>query len=132
MKEKIIMIIMAVALYALPAVAQNMEFRSTSTMQGSGNYVAPVTAVGATSAASSYSPAKAPGGPRKVEGVGGGEGGSGENDGVCSHEWELVSTTAYRHITKSLCCTTGINNVVSQLCVLICSVLPDSLRPHGL
>ena len=80
MKEKIIMIIMAVALYALPAVAQNMEFRSTSTMQGSGNYVAPVTAVGATSAASSYSPAKAPGGPRKVEGVGGGEGGSGHSN----------------------------------------------------
>ena len=69
MKEKIIMIIMAVALYALPAVAQNMEFRSTSTMQGSGNYVAPVTAVGATSAASeattTYSPAKAPNGPRR-------------------------------------------------------------------
>lgn len=68
-KKKIIMIIMAVALYALPAVAQNMEFRSTSTMQGSGNYVAPVTAVGATSAASeattTYSPAKAPSGPRR-------------------------------------------------------------------
>lgn len=63
--KKIIMIIMAVALYALPAVAQNMEFRSTSTMQGSGNYVAPVTAVGATSAASTYSPAQAPSGPRK-------------------------------------------------------------------
>ena len=67
--KKIIMIIMAVALYALPAVAQNMEFRSTSTMQGSGNYVAPVTAVGATSAASeattTYSPAKAPNGPRR-------------------------------------------------------------------
>lgn len=63
--KKIIMIIMAVALYALPAVAQNMEFRSTSTMQGTGNYVAPVTAVGATSAASTYSPAQAPSGPRK-------------------------------------------------------------------
>lgn len=57
MKEKIIMIIMAVALYALPAVAQKMEFRSTSTMQGSGNYVAPVTAVGAASAASEASEA---------------------------------------------------------------------------
>ena len=69
MKGKIIMIIMAVALYALPAVAQNMEFQSTSTMQGSGNYVAPVTAVGAASAASdattTYSPAKAPNGPRR-------------------------------------------------------------------
>ena len=64
--KKIIMIIMAVALYALPAMAQNsMDFRSTSTMQGSGTYVAPVTAVGATSAASSYSPAQAPSGPRR-------------------------------------------------------------------
>ena len=71
MKEKIIMIIMAVALYALPAVAQNMEFRSTSTMQGTGNYVAPVTAVGATSAASSYSPAQTPSGPHKALGHGG-------------------------------------------------------------
>ena len=35
----------------------------------------------------------------------------------------------YRYRTKSLCCTTGINNVVSQLCVLICSVLPDSFEP---
>ena len=66
MKEKIIMIIMAVALYALPAVAQNMEFRSTSTMQGTGTYVAPVTAVGAASAASTYEPAKAPGGPHRT------------------------------------------------------------------
>ena len=72
-KKKIIMIIMAVALYALPAVAQNMEFRSTSTMQGTGNYVAPVTAVGASSAASAttYSPAQAPSGPRrdKIDGA---------------------------------------------------------------
>lgn len=65
MKARIVMIIMAVALLALPAMAQNMEFRSTSTMPGTGNYVAPVTAVGATSAASSYSPAKAPNGPRR-------------------------------------------------------------------
>lgn len=63
--KRIVMIIMVVALVALPTMAQNMEFRSTSTMQGSGNYVAPVTAVGATSAAESYSPAKAPGGPRR-------------------------------------------------------------------
>lgn len=66
MKARIVMILMAVALYALPTVAQNMEFRSTSTMQGTGNYVAPVTAVGATSAAASYSPAQAPGGPRRM------------------------------------------------------------------
>lgn len=82
--KKIIMIIMAVALYALPAVAQNMEFRSTSTMQGSGNYVAPVTAVGATSAASTYSPAQAPSGPRKtlINGPESGQGSSPVGDAV--------------------------------------------------
>ena len=70
--KKIIMIIMAVALYALPAMAQtNMDFRSTSTMQGSGKYVAPVTAVGATSAATTYSPAQAPNGPRRGFDTGG-------------------------------------------------------------
>ena len=68
---------MAVVLYALPTMAQNMEFRSTSTMQGTGNYVAPVTAVGATSAATSYSPAQAPGGPRRM-------GESGRNPGDVS------------------------------------------------
>ena len=68
------MIIMAVALYALPTMAQQQEWQSTSTMPGAGNYTAPVTAVGATSAASaattteSYSPAKAPGGPRRLPG----------------------------------------------------------------
>ena len=66
------MIIMAVALFALPTMAQQQEWKSTSVMQGSGSaYSSNVTAVGATSAASaattteSYSPAKAPGGPRK-------------------------------------------------------------------
>ena len=63
--KKIIMIIM-VAAFVLPAMGQkNMDFRSTSIMQGSGTYVAPVTAVGATSAASTYSPAQAPSGPRR-------------------------------------------------------------------
>ena len=58
--KKIIMIIMAAA-FVLPTMAQTMQFQSTSSMRGSGKYVAPVTAVGATSAASTYSPAKAPG-----------------------------------------------------------------------
>lgn len=68
MKEKIIMIIMAVALFALPAMAQQQEWKSTSSMQGTGSYVAPVTAVGATSVedmATTTSSAKAPGGPRR-------------------------------------------------------------------
>ncbi len=46
-KKKLIMIIMAVALMALPAMAQ--DWQSTSTMQGSGSSYSPqVTAVGAT------------------------------------------------------------------------------------
>ena len=48
--KKIVMIIMAVALIALPAMAQDWE--STSSMQGSGSaYSSPVTAVGAAQAA---------------------------------------------------------------------------------
>ena len=47
MKARMMMIIMAVALMALPAMAQ--EWQSTSAMQGSGSaYGAQVTAVGAT------------------------------------------------------------------------------------
>lgn len=47
MKARIMMLIMAVALVALPAIAQQ-EWQSTSAMQGSGSaYGAQVTAVGA-------------------------------------------------------------------------------------
>lgn len=82
-KKKIMMIIMAVALYALPTMAQ--DWQSTSTMQGSGStYSSQVTGVGAAGVSNmattteSYSPANA--GRRKVEGVGGGEGGSGHSN----------------------------------------------------
>lgn len=62
-----------VCLLPLAAYAQQQEWRSTSTMPGVGSSLAPqVTAVGAVSAADmgtstteTYSPAKAPGGPRK-------------------------------------------------------------------
>ena len=71
--KKIIMIIMAVALIALPTMAQQQEWKSTSVMQTSGsNYAPQINAVGATTAnemattTASYSPAKAPGGPRRV------------------------------------------------------------------
>ena len=72
--KKIVMIIMAVALIALPTMAQ--DWQSTSSMQGTGsNYAPQVTAVGATDANSfatttteSYSPAKAPSGPRRTTG----------------------------------------------------------------
>jgi len=66
------MIIMAVALIALPTLAQNQEWLSTSTMQTSGSvYSSQVNAVGAVGVSSmattteSYSPAYAPGGPRR-------------------------------------------------------------------
>jgi len=72
MKAKIVMIIMAVALIALPTMAQQQEWKSTSVMQTSGsNYAPQINAVGATTAnemattTASYSPAKAPGGPHK-------------------------------------------------------------------
>ena len=70
MKARIVMILMAVALIALPSMAQQQEWKSTSTMQGAGSSLAPqVTAVGATSVSEmattteSYSPAKV--GPRR-------------------------------------------------------------------
>jgi len=72
MKARIVMILMAVALIALPTMAQQQEWKSTSTMQGTGSSYAPqVNAVGATTVGEmattteSYSPAKAPGGPRR-------------------------------------------------------------------
>ena len=72
MKARIVMIIMAVALIALPTMAQQQEWKSTSTMQGTGSSYAPqVTAVGATSATSNatttenYSPAKVSSGPHR-------------------------------------------------------------------
>ena len=75
MKARIVMIIMAVALLALPTMAQQQEWQSTSAMQTSGsNYTPQVNAVGATAAPSvattteNYSSAKAPSGPRKIEG----------------------------------------------------------------
>lgn len=70
--KRIMMMIMAVALMALPTMAQQPDWKSTSTMQGTGSaYVPQVTAVGATDVNSmattteSYSPAKAPSGPRR-------------------------------------------------------------------
>lgn len=68
--RKFVILIMAAALIALPTMAQ--DWQSTSAMQGTGsNYAPQVTAVGATDVNSvattteSYSPAKAPSGPRK-------------------------------------------------------------------
>jgi hypothetical protein len=69
-KKKVMMIIMAAALIALPTMAQ--DWQSTSAMQGSGSSYSPqVTAVGATSATSeattsdTHSSANAPSGPRR-------------------------------------------------------------------
>jgi len=68
--KKLVMIIMAVALMALPTMAQ--DWQSTSTMQGSGSAYSPqVTAVGAAevtdmaTTTESYSPASGPHRARK-------------------------------------------------------------------
>ena len=73
--KRVMMIMVLGALMAclVPATAQNpQEWQSTSAMKGAGSsYSSQITAVGATSALSeatttdSYSPAKAPGGPRR-------------------------------------------------------------------
>lgn len=69
--RKLIMIIMGVALMALPIMAQQQEWKSTSVMQGAGSTYSPqVTAVGAAEATGmattteSNSPARVSG-PRK-------------------------------------------------------------------
>ena len=68
--RKLIMIIMGVALMALPTMAQQQEWKSTSTMQGTGSSYAPqISAVGASTVSEmattteTYSPAKV--GPRR-------------------------------------------------------------------
>ncbi len=73
MKTRIVMIIMVVALFALPTIAQQQEWQSTSAMQTSGStYTPQVNAVGATTVGEmafiteSSSPAKAPSGPRRM------------------------------------------------------------------
>lgn len=72
MRKLVIMMIMGVALMALPTMAQQQEWQSTSTMQTSGSVYTPqVNAVGATGVSEmatttgSSTPAKAPNGPRR-------------------------------------------------------------------
>ena len=83
--KRIIMIIMSVALVALPTMAQSFgqedqlqtQFQSTSTLQGSGSAYsanpslnADGTAYNPTeSSTPAQSPAKAPGGPRRVDAI---------------------------------------------------------------
>ena len=71
--KKVMMIIMAVALLALPAMAQQEQWQSTSAMQSSGSAYSPqVTAVGATAAPSeatttaSYAPGRLGAGMKKA------------------------------------------------------------------
>ena len=82
--KKVIMILMAVALFALPTMAQQQEWQSTSAMQTSGsNYTPQVNAVGATTAPSvattteSYSPAATQGPNRAKKFDTGGDSGQG-------------------------------------------------------
>ena len=70
-KKLVLLMILAAALVALPALAQNsQDWQSTSTMKGSGSSYSPqVTAVGAVGVsemgATTAGPAKAPTGPRR-------------------------------------------------------------------
>ena len=85
-----------VCLLPAAASAQNMEFKSTSSMRGTGNYVAPVTAVGANSAVSeattteSYSPSKAPDGRRKIDTASGKDGGHSDEGSPVGDVWPLA------------------------------------------
>ena len=74
MRKKLVVLLMilAAALMALPTMAQQQEWQSTSTMQTSGSaYTPQVNAVGATGVSEmatttgSSTPAKAPNGPRR-------------------------------------------------------------------
>lgn len=74
--KKLMILVVMVAAFALPTMAQ--DWQSTSTMQGTGSSYAPqVTAVGATGVSDmattteSSSPAKAPSGPRRGFDIGG-------------------------------------------------------------
>ena len=71
--KRIVMIIMAVALIALPTMAEIQEWKSTSVLQGaSGTYQAPITEVGAVgvqdmaTTTENYTPAQAPGRPGSI------------------------------------------------------------------
>ena len=72
-KKRIVMILMAVALIALPTMAQQQEWKSTSTMPGVSSTFSPnVQEVGAkyvpsmaTTTTDTYTPATTPGGPRR-------------------------------------------------------------------
>ena len=64
--KKVIMILMAVALVALPIMAQQQEWQSTSSMQTSGStYTPQVTPVGAGAPAPQSPAGVVPGGPKR-------------------------------------------------------------------
>lgn len=95
MKARIMMLIMAVALVALPTMAQ--DWQSTSAIQGSGStYSSQVTAVGATGVSDmattteSYSPAKAPSGRRKIDTASGKDGGHADDGSPIGDAWPLA------------------------------------------
>ena len=100
--------VLIVCLLPLVAFAQQ-DWQSTSVMQGSGSTYSPqVTEVGATSVASeattteSYSPAKAPSGPRRtlINGPESGQGGSPIGDAVLPLMLMALAFGAYVTIRK--------------------------------
>lgn len=69
------LLVIGMLLVGMPVMAQQQEWKSTSTMQGVGSTLSPnVQQVGAVTVPSmattteSYSPAKAPGGPKRLPG----------------------------------------------------------------
>ena len=79
--KKIVMILMAVALVALPIIAQQQEWQSTSSMQTSGSTYSPqVTAVGAEAPAAQSSVGTPSRGPMKVGGLPDAPGTSGQDN----------------------------------------------------
>ena len=75
MKKLIVILVLgALSVCLVPVVAQEQDWQTVSTMQGSGSaYSAQVTAVGAveatdmaTTTTDTYSPAQAPSGPRRI------------------------------------------------------------------
>lgn len=94
-KKRIVMILMAVALLALPTMAQEQEqWKSTSIMSGAGGYTVPITEVGSSSvgemATTTGSAAKASSRPRRIDTAPGQDGGHQDPNSPIGDAWPLA------------------------------------------
>ena len=106
-KFMMIMVLGALMAYLVPAQAQNNQEWQTSTLQGSGStYTPQVTPVGATMATSeattteSYSPAKAPSGPRKDLITPGSPGHQSNESPIGDAVWPLLAMLAVYSVAR--------------------------------